>query len=87
MLDMTVIYDLAIVALRILMPVYAIIIVYQCYAAMRRHEGPKSLLLHFTIQLQDLNFLLFSGKIQSAEAGQATLSLMTLPFQEITAFF
>lgn len=30
MLDMTVIYDLAIVALRILMPVYAIIIVYQC---------------------------------------------------------
>lgn len=38
MLDMTVIYDLAIVALRILMPVYAIIIVYQCYAAMRRRR-------------------------------------------------
>ena len=38
-LDMTVIYDLAIVALRILMPVYAIIIVYQCYAAMRRQIG------------------------------------------------
>ena len=55
----------------------------QCVVA----EGPKSLLLHFTIQLQDLNFLLFSGKIQSAEAGQATLSLMTLPFQEIIAFF
>lgn len=41
MLDMTVIYDLAIVALRILMPVYAIIIVYQCYAAMRRHRRPE----------------------------------------------
>lgn len=40
-LDMTVIYDLAIVALRILMPVYAIIIVYQCYAAMRRRRRPE----------------------------------------------
>ena len=41
MLDMTVIYDLAIVALRILMPVYAIIIVYQCYAAMSRRRRPE----------------------------------------------
>ena len=41
MLDMTVIYDLAIVALRILMPVYAIISVYQCYAAMRRRRRPE----------------------------------------------
>lgn len=41
MRDMTVIYDLAIVALRILMPVYAIIIVYQCYAAMRRRRRPE----------------------------------------------
>ena len=72
MLDMTVIYDLAIVALRISLPVYPLININQCYAA---------------IQLQDLNFLIFSGKIQSAEAGQATLSLMTLPFQEIIAFF
>lgn len=40
-LDMTVIYDLAIVALRMLMPVYAIIIVYQCYAAMRRRRRPE----------------------------------------------
>lgn len=87
MLDMTVIYDLAIVALRILMPVYAIIIVYQCYAAMRRRRRPEKPLLHFTITVTGLNFLLFSGKIQSAEAGQATLSLMTLPFQEIIAFF
>ncbi|WP_449075630.1 FtsW/RodA/SpoVE family cell cycle protein [Ruminococcus sp.] len=38
---MTVIYDLAIVALRILMPIYAIIIVYQCYAAMRRRRRPE----------------------------------------------
>lgn len=45
MLDMTVIYDLAIVALRILMPVYAIIIVYQCYAAMRRRRRPEKSLV------------------------------------------
>lgn len=41
MFEMSVIYDIAIVALRILMPVYAIVIVYQCYAAMRRHRRPE----------------------------------------------
>ena len=80
MLDMTVIYDLAIVALRILMPVYAIIIVYQCYAAMRRRRRPEKPLVTLYNTVTGL-------KIQSAEAGQATLSLMILPFQEITAFF
>ena len=39
--DLTVIFDIAIVALRILLPVYAIVIVYQCYAAMRRHRRPE----------------------------------------------
>lgn len=33
-----VIYDIGVVGLRILMPVYAIFIVYQCYAAMRRRR-------------------------------------------------
>ena len=41
MLDMTVIFDIAIVALRMLMPLYAIVIVYQCYAAMRRRRRPE----------------------------------------------
>ena len=39
--DFTVILDIAIVALRMLLPVYAIVIVYQCYAAMRRHRRPE----------------------------------------------
>lgn len=36
------IFDIGVVALRILMPVYAIIIVYQCYAAMRRRRRPET---------------------------------------------
>ena len=41
MFDMTVIFDIGVVALRILLPIYAIIIVYQCYAAMRRRRRPE----------------------------------------------
>lgn len=40
-MDMSVIFDIGVVALRILMPVYAIFIVYQCYAAMRRRRRPE----------------------------------------------
>lgn len=38
---MSVIFDLGVVALRILLPIYAIVIVYQCYAAMRRRRRPE----------------------------------------------
>ena len=38
---MTFIMDLAVVALRMLLPVYTIIIVYQCYASMRRRRRPE----------------------------------------------
>ena len=38
MFNFDVIYDIGVVGLRILMPVYAIFIVYQCYAAMRRRR-------------------------------------------------
>ena len=41
MFDMAVIFDIGVVALRILMPIYAIVIVYQCYAAMRRRRRPE----------------------------------------------
>ncbi len=41
MLDISVIFDIGVVALRMLMPVYAIVIVYQCYAAMRRRRRPE----------------------------------------------
>ncbi len=36
--DLSIIFDVGVVALRILLPVYAIVIVYQCYAAMRRRR-------------------------------------------------
>lgn len=36
------IFDIGVVALRILLPVYAIVIVYQCYAAMRRRRRPET---------------------------------------------
>ena len=41
MFDMSVIFDAGVVGLRILMPLFAIIIVYQCYAAMRRRRRPE----------------------------------------------
>lgn len=65
MLDMTVIYDLAIVALRILMPVYAIIIVYQCYAAMRRRRRPEKPLvtLYNTVTGQKLPVIFWENSI------------------------
>lgn len=40
-MDLSIIYDIGIVALRILLPLYAIVIVYQCYAAMRRRRRPE----------------------------------------------
>lgn len=65
MLDMTVIYDLAIVALRVLMPVYAIIIVYQCYAAMRRRRRPEKPLvtLYNTVTGQKLPVIFWENSI------------------------
>lgn len=41
MADFSVIFDIGVVALRIIMPIYAIVIVYQCYAAMRRRRRPE----------------------------------------------
>lgn len=41
MFDLSVIFDIGVVALRIIMPIYAVVIVYQCYAAMRRRRRPE----------------------------------------------
>ena len=41
MFDFSVIFDIGVVGLRILLPLYAIVIVYQCYAAMRRRRRPE----------------------------------------------
>lgn len=40
-MDLAVLFDLGVVALRVLLPVYAVFIVYQCYAAMRRRRRPE----------------------------------------------
>ena len=40
-MDFNVIYDVGVIGLRVLMPFFAIIIVYQCYAAMRRRRRPE----------------------------------------------
>ena len=40
-MDLSIIFDIGVVALRILLPFYAIVIVYQCYAAMRRRRRPE----------------------------------------------
>ena len=40
-MDLSVIYDAGVVGLRMLMPLFAIVIVYQCYAAMRRRRRPE----------------------------------------------
>ena len=41
MFNFSVVIDIGVVALRILLPLYAIFIVYECYAAMRRRRRPE----------------------------------------------
>ena len=40
-MDFSIIFDIGVVALRIILPLYAVVIVYQCYAAMRRRRRPE----------------------------------------------
>ena len=42
--------DVAIIALRALLPVYAVVIVYQCFASARRHRRPEKPLVSLEIQ-------------------------------------
>lgn len=42
--------DIAVVVLRFLLPVYAVVIIYQCFASMRRHRRPEKPLV--TLQLK-----------------------------------
>lgn len=43
--------DIAVVALRFLLPLYAVVIIYQCFASMRRHRRPEKPLV--TLELKD----------------------------------
>lgn len=49
-MDFQVFLDIAVVALRLLLPVYAIAIIYQCFASMRRHRRPEKPLV--TLELK-----------------------------------
>lgn len=49
-MDINTIIDIAMLVLRVLLPVYAIIIIYQCYASMRRHRRPEKPLV--TLQVK-----------------------------------
>lgn len=42
--------DIAVVALRFLLPVYAVVIIYQCYASMRRHRRPEKPLVTLEVK-------------------------------------
>ena len=66
------IFDIGVVALRILLPVYAIVIVYQCYAAMRRRRRPETPLVTLVNSQTGLKLPVLFWEIQSEEAGQAT---------------
>lgn len=52
-INLQVFLDIAVVALRAIMPIYAVVIVYQCFAAMRRHKRPEKPLV--TLQITDTN--------------------------------
>ena len=43
--------DIAVVAQRCLLPVYAVVIIYQCFASMRRHRRPEKPLV--TLELKE----------------------------------
>ncbi len=43
--------DIAVVVLRFLLPVYAVVIIYQCFASMRRHRRPEKPLV--TLELKE----------------------------------
>ena len=44
-MDLQIVMDASVVALRILLPIYAMVIVYQCYKSMRHHRRAEKPLL------------------------------------------
>ena len=65
MFDFSVIFDIGVVGLRILMPLYAIFIVYQCYAAMRRRRRPEKPLVTLmnTVTMEKIPVVLWENTI------------------------
>ena len=71
-----VIFDIGVVGLRILMPIYAIFIVYQCYAAMRRRRrSEKPLVTLFnTVTGEKTPVVLWENSIGRGKANDITVN-------------
>ena len=84
--DLSIIFDMGVVALRFLMPVYAIIIVYQCFAAMRRRRRPETPLISLLNPAtgEILPVLFWENSIGRSKSSD--VPLMTRQFQEIIAY-
>ncbi|MDR0914290.1 MAG: FtsW/RodA/SpoVE family cell cycle protein [Oscillospiraceae bacterium] len=69
------IMDMATVALRIIMPLYALIIVYQCFASMRRSRRPKTPLVSLCSKIggQDIPVLFWENTIGRAKGSDIYL--------------
>lgn len=72
--------DIAVVALRFLMPVYAVVIIYQCFASMRRHRRPEKPLV--TLELkntgQKLPVLFWENSIGRSRGSDIVVADMTV---------
>lgn len=75
MFNFDVIFDIGVVGLRILMPIYAIVIVYQCYAAMRRRRrSEKPLVTLFnTRTFEKTPVVLWENSIGRGKANDITV--------------
>ncbi len=76
MFNFDVIFDIGVVGLRILMPIYAIFIVYQCYAAMRRRRrSEKPLVTLFnTVTGEKTPVVLWENSIGHGKANDITVN-------------
>lgn len=76
MFNFDVIFDIGVVGLRILMPIYAIFIVYQCYAAMRRRRrSEKPLVTLFNTETGEKTpVVLWENSIGRGKANDITVN-------------
>ena len=80
MFNFDVIFDIGVVGLRILMPIYAIFIVYQCYAAMRRRRrSEKPLVTLFNTETGEKTpVVLWENSIGRGKANDITVNDSTV---------
>ncbi len=72
--------DIAVVVLRFLLPVYAIVIIYQCFASMRRHRRPEKPLVTLEIKStgQKLPVLFWENSIGRSRGSDISVADMTV---------